>query len=208
MHPRCIIASEDVAEEANRCAVETGYQIPIVSWRSLMLSNETSEWGNVILYLMKPVSAESLHYVMQQVEREPETTILLVDDDREAVRLMENMLNALPRPYRILRAYDGHAALSAVREYRPDIVFIDLLLPGLSGEEVITSMWGDARTRDIPVVIVSAKDLVRPEVSLAMPITIRCAQPMSLSQSIRCTQAIVSALSADYLAGGAPSAAS
>ena len=69
--------------------------------------------------------------VMEEIDREDETTILLVDDDPDTVRLMELMLTAIPRPYKILKAYDGCQAVESMREIVPDVVFLDFAHAGM-----------------------------------------------------------------------------
>lgn len=75
--------------------------------------------------------------------------ILIVDDD---IYIGDMLEEALAREgYRVLRAYSGTEALLVLSGDRPDLVLLDLMLPGLDGEEVLAQMEG------IPVIIVSAK---------------------------------------------------
>ena len=76
-------------------------------------------------------------------------TILIKDDDEN----IGNMLNEalIKEGYEVLRAYSGTEALMVLEKSRPDLVLLDLMLPGLSGEEVLPKLKG------IPVIIVSAK---------------------------------------------------
>ena len=76
-------------------------------------------------------------------------TILIIDDDEN----IGNMLNEalLKEGYEVLRAYSGTEALMVLEKSLPDLVLLDLMLPGLSGEEVLPKLKG------IPVIIVSAK---------------------------------------------------
>ncbi len=76
-------------------------------------------------------------------------TILIIDDDEN----IGNMLNEalIKEGYGVLRAYSGTEALMVLEKSRPDLVLLDLMLPGLSGEEVLPKLKG------IPVIIVSAK---------------------------------------------------
>lgn len=76
-------------------------------------------------------------------------TIAIIDDDLPIGELLENVLHA--EGYAVLRAYSGTEALLLLEKQRPDLVLLDLMLPGLSGEEVLPKI------RDIPVIVVSAK---------------------------------------------------
>lgn len=75
--------------------------------------------------------------------------ILIIDDDLHIGNMLEELL--IREGYGVLRAYSGTEALLLLKEARPDLVLLDLMLPGLSGEEVLPILGG------IPVIIVSAK---------------------------------------------------
>lgn len=75
--------------------------------------------------------------------------ILVIDDDIHIGDLLQEALEG--EGYRVRRAYSGTEALLALERARPDLVLLDLMLPGLSGEEVLPRLSG------IPVIVVSAK---------------------------------------------------
>lgn len=87
-------------------------------------------------------------------------TILIVDDDE----FINNMLlEALTKEgYNVLRAFSGSEALMVLKNNKPDLVLLDLMLPGISGEEVIKKIEG------IPVIVVSAKIDVDNKVQLLL----------------------------------------
>lgn len=76
-------------------------------------------------------------------------TILIADDDVNINNLLENALTR--EGYAVLRAWSGTEALMLLEKNRPDLVLLDLMLPGLTGEEVFAKISG------IPVIIISAK---------------------------------------------------
>jgi len=80
-------------------------------------------------------------------------TILVIDDQEEARALMEHYLHAVG--CRVLSAATGEEGLAVARAEKPDLVTLDLLMPEMSGWEVLRSMKGDPELRDIPVVVVS-----------------------------------------------------
>ena len=86
--------------------------------------------------------------------------ILIVDDDASIGNMLEEML--IKEGYAVLRAYSGTEALLLLREDRPDLVLLDLMLPGLGGEEVLPHF------RNIPVIVVSAKTDVEDKVELLL----------------------------------------
>lgn len=87
-------------------------------------------------------------------------TIAIIDDDIYIGNMMEEVLQR--EGYRILRAYSGTEALFLLTNQKPDLVLLDLMLPGLSGEEVLPHI------QNIPVIVVSAKADVDNKVDLLL----------------------------------------
>ena len=87
-------------------------------------------------------------------------TILIIDDDAAIGNLEQEVLQRAG--YAVLRAYSGTEALLLLKDSRPDLILLDLMLPGLSGEELLPKLAG------IPVIVVSAKAAVQDRVSLLM----------------------------------------
>ncbi len=82
-------------------------------------------------------------------------TLLHIEDNLLGQQLVARILKRVPG-LRILSAMDGPVGLALARRHRPDIVLLDLGLPGLDGEEVLSRLRADPLTRDIPVVVLSA----------------------------------------------------
>jgi CheY-like chemotaxis protein len=80
-------------------------------------------------------------------------TILLVEDSKVQKLAGERIL--LKAGYLVLFADDGEEGLRLAHECIPDLILLDLLLPGIGGEQVLHSLKRDARTEHIPVIIVS-----------------------------------------------------
>lgn len=76
-------------------------------------------------------------------------TILIIDDDPHIGNMLEETL--IKEGYSVLRAYSGTEAVLLLSQSKPDLVLLDLMLPGLCGEEVLPHI------KDIPVIVVSAK---------------------------------------------------
>ena len=87
-------------------------------------------------------------------------TILIVDDDPSIGNLLEEALTK--EGYAVLRAYSGTEAVLLLRQTRPDLVLLDMMLPGLSGEEVLPHLKG------VPVIVVSAKTDVDDKVGMLL----------------------------------------
>jgi CheY-like chemotaxis protein len=81
--------------------------------------------------------------------------VVYIEDNRSNVHLMERLL-ALRPGIELVHAADGWTGLTLVRARRPDLVLLDLHLPGLHGEEVLRRLWEDPATRRVPVAVLSA----------------------------------------------------
>jgi phosphate regulon transcriptional regulator PhoB len=81
--------------------------------------------------------------------------ILVVDDEKDIVELIA--YNLEQEGFTVLRAYDGQAAWEMIRAARPDMVLLDLMLPGLSGMEVCKLIRRHGETEMLPVIMLTAK---------------------------------------------------
>ncbi len=84
-------------------------------------------------------------------------TILVVDDDADIVRFVE--MNLRLEGYRVLTARDGLEALDMVAAEVPDLVLLDVMLPGVDGVEVTRRLRADSRTSTLPVIMLTAKTM-------------------------------------------------
>src|SRR5262249_57538867 len=88
------------------------------------------------------------------VDRAHRRTILIVDDDADVRRVLAALLQSAG--YRALEAGDSGEALRMAGEQAPDLILMDLVLPGRSALATIQALTADPRTARIPVIIVSA----------------------------------------------------
>lgn len=88
------------------------------------------------------------------------SNILIIDDDAHINHIVSKSLQA--EGYSVTSAYSGTEALMLLSQSKPDLILLDLMLPGLSGEELLPQI------RDIPVIVVSAKADVMSKVELLM----------------------------------------
>ena len=86
------------------------------------------------------------------------SVIAIVDDDAYIGDMLEELLRR--EGYGVLRAYSGTEALMLLEDRRPDLILLDLMLPGLNGEEVLPHLTG------IPVIVLSARAAVEDKVDL------------------------------------------
>ena len=81
--------------------------------------------------------------------------ILAVDDERHIVRLVQ--VNLERAGYEVVTAFDGKEALEKVESERPDLVVLDVMMPYMDGFEVLQSLRKNQSTRDLPVIMLTAK---------------------------------------------------
>ena len=82
-------------------------------------------------------------------------TVLVVDDERDLVDILQ--FNLVREQYRVLTAFDGETALEIAEREGPDLVILDLMLPGIGGLEVCRRLRAGGRTAHIPVMMLTAK---------------------------------------------------
>lgn len=129
---------------------------PILSFY-LPGKEEACKTFNVMDYLTKPVTREALLAAAKHIVA-PQSTVLCVEDDITMARLMRRQLSLSENKLHVIHCQDGATALELMRQHKPDLVFLDLTLPDQDGYEMLRRKNADAVIRDIPVVIVSARD--------------------------------------------------
>jgi signal transduction histidine kinase/CheY-like chemotaxis protein len=145
-------------------------------------------------YLVKPISRAALLGALDRLELLGKT-VLIIDDQPEALLLFRRMLASADRGYRVLRAADGREALSILAEEHPDVILLDLVMPGMSGFEFLAKRKDDPDLSQIPIVVLSASDpLGHPIVSNALSVTAK--DGLTVSQLVACIESITAVLSA------------
>ena len=104
---------------------------------------------------------EGLQAALENLD-EKTTTVLLIDDNPDDALLIRRLLEA-KKAYRVLNAKDGWEGLAMARQQLPDLIVTDLTMPGIDGFGLVEELKLDPRTKDIPVVVVSAKDITEDE---------------------------------------------
>src|SRR5262249_44304280 len=108
-------------------------------------------------YLVKPVDRAKLVETLTRICGSSSGKALLVDDD-EVVR--RNVRHALePIGWKVSEAENGQVAIEALATARPDVIILDLMMPKMDGFEVLDELRRRPKWQDIPVVVITAKDL-------------------------------------------------
>jgi signal transduction histidine kinase/DNA-binding response OmpR family regulator len=139
--------------------------IPVVVI-SIMDEPETGFALGASDYLVKPIDKQALLAVLRKhVSLPPKSgaRVLVVDDDTETRYLLSGMLEA--EGYTTLLASSGREALDMLSRVSPSAILLDLLMPEMDGFEVLRRIREDRISRDIPVFILTAKDLTEQDLS-------------------------------------------
>ena len=108
-------------------------------------------------YLVKPFEKEAISAVLQRIHGVPSKRVLVVDDESATVDLLTQILQ--DEGYQVTGTYSGEEALSALDTSPQDIILLDLVMPEMDGFEVIQRVKANPRWKDIPIIVVTAKDL-------------------------------------------------
>jgi signal transduction histidine kinase/CheY-like chemotaxis protein/HAMP domain-containing protein len=114
-------------------------------------------------FLTKPVDADQLSRTVGRflAAAPAEASVLIVDDDAGTRQMLRRML--AKQGWQVREASSGQACLTELDRARPTVMLLDLMMPGMDGFETLERVRREARWRDLPVVVVTAKDLTREE---------------------------------------------
>jgi signal transduction histidine kinase/DNA-binding response OmpR family regulator len=111
--------------------------------------------GSTFVFSLPPAKPPTLAEALRPLK------VLIADDDPNVVELLSGLLE--PRGFHILKASGGQQAIECAREQAPDLVILDLMMPEVTGFDVVRSLKVEAATKHIPILIVTAKDLTPAE---------------------------------------------
>ena len=85
----------------------------------------------------------------------PPPTVLIVEDDPVILRLLE--VNFELEGFSVLLAHDGAEGIDMARTNKPDVIISDIMMPRMSGLELVSALKADEATKGIPIILLSAK---------------------------------------------------
>lgn len=153
--------------------------------------------------LTKPITRERL---LQEIERLGGVyDLLVVDDERGFCQLIEQLLEGSGRPFTVRHAYRGEDGLAALRSRRPDLVLLDLVMPGMDGFQVLQRMREDPGLIDVPVILLTATSYVEDALSqCSSQVVIRRPDGLRPAEVLRCLRAVIGELEPRYDERAAP----
>ena len=111
---------------------------------------------------LQEYSPDSLAVIRFMPLDNSQTEILIVDDTVENIKLLTQLLSS--EGYKVKGAASGNAALRICKKNQPDLILLDIMMPGMDGYEVCSELKSDPSTKDIPIIFLSALDNVQDKV--------------------------------------------
>jgi signal transduction histidine kinase/CheY-like chemotaxis protein len=109
-------------------------------------------------YLTKPIDRERLHRMVSRFRAPaPPTRVLLVEDDKDQRERLRGWLEG--EQWAVQESANGREALTRLQAHRPDVILLDLMMPEMDGFAVVAALQKEPRWRDIPVIVITARDL-------------------------------------------------
>jgi DNA-binding response OmpR family regulator len=200
-HPRAVVCNVPPGERWGYTGI-TSMPVPFIEC-SLPSQAWVANDLAVAACLTKPIMAQQL---LQEVDRLGNIRdILIIDDERGFDQLVERILDATGRAFNVSHAYDGAEGLEAMRTHRPDLVLLDLIMPGEDGFQVLEEMRRQPELADVPVVLLTATSYA--EDALAQrgsQVVIHRPDGLRPAEVLRCLRAVVDVLEPRYDERSAP----
>jgi CheY-like chemotaxis protein len=109
-------------------------------------------------YLTKPIDRERLHRMVSRFRAAARPTrVLLVDDDKDQRDRLRGWLDG--EQWVVQETANGREALTRLQADKPDVILLDLMMPEMDGFAVVAALQKEPRWRDIPVIVITARDL-------------------------------------------------
>ena len=161
MHPQAVLVNSAQGREAWIAARQVrrllaDLSVPVVLC-PLVTEQHLRQDLNVVEYLVKPISRQAVVDLLDRLGTGTRR-VLVIDDDPRVAQILHRMIRSAGRDWQVRRAHRGQAGLRAMRRERPDLVLLDLVMPGMDGREVLARMRGDPELSSIPVAIITAQE--------------------------------------------------
>jgi CheY-like chemotaxis protein len=111
-------------------------------------------------YLTKPIDRQRLISILEKYRQDHSPcNVLIVDDDPSTRHTLRQMLDR--EGFEVTEAENGRVALEQLVHCRPSVILLDLMMPEMDGFEFVANLRGREEWRDIPVVVLTAKDITQ-----------------------------------------------
>jgi signal transduction histidine kinase/CheY-like chemotaxis protein len=191
--PTAIVLDSEQRTEIESLLIDTGWEgVPLISCPlparpRIAMQLQTND------YLLKPVTRQALGEALTKVGHSFRK-VLIVDDDPSMVRLLARMIHAEVPGVQIFRVHGGTAALDIIHNEQPDLMLLDLLMPGLSGIDLLHQLNQNKTGNDMAVIVVTATELGEQTTQVKGELVLSHPRPLAASEWIKLLQALTSTL--------------
>ena len=105
---------------------------------------------------VQPRSMAQERRTRERVNAREGTRVLIIDDSKTVVTAIKKLLRSVG--YETLEAFDAETGLGMIHEHSPELIFLDIMLPGMNGFTALRTIRRDPLTRDIPVIMMSGNE--------------------------------------------------
>lgn len=189
----CVVVTSSVRESWQyvQALQQDVLGVPIVACVLPTRRDIAAELG-VAAYLVKPIARKQVTDVLKQIGGTLKN-VLIVDDDSDMLRLVGRMVRSSLRRGHVWLAGSGEEALAITREKRPDLILLDLLMPGIDGYGVLRELRSTESLKDVPVVVITAHEQ-QGELLTAGLVGVTRQGGLSARELMRCVKADLDAL--------------
>jgi signal transduction histidine kinase/CheY-like chemotaxis protein len=194
-HPQAVVYNLPPGKHAD------GYKdmplpVPLIECSLPSLAWAADELG-LAACLTKPITAERLLKEIEGLGNPRQ--VLIVDDEQGFCQLVKRMLETTDHGFVVRYAHDGEDGLLAMRTQKPDLVLLDLDIPRLDGLQVIKEMQRDLGLADIPIVLLTATNLLANTLAEHnSPLVIQRSNGLRLREILHSLRAIIDVLEPQY----------
>jgi signal transduction histidine kinase/CheY-like chemotaxis protein len=196
-HPQAVVRNRPPGQDWTEISpLDVPIPVPVIDC-SLPSQTWLADKLAVSACLTKPVSSDQ---ILQEIQRQGDVhDILIVDDDRGFCQLVARVLEGVGQGYHLRQAYGGAEALRALRESPPDLLLLDLLMPGIDGFQVLDLLQEDGNLSSIPVVLVTATSYVEDALQqIRSPIVVQRSDGLGPAEVLRCLRLLTDAIEPHY----------
>jgi signal transduction histidine kinase/CheY-like chemotaxis protein len=193
--PKAILKNSvpDKIDAADRIGDESipiiRYSLPSQFWLSADLGVK-----NIITKPIKPDKLLSIVEDLGNIKK-----ILIVDDDRGFCHLVNRILQTSDKTFETQFAFDGEEGLVAMREFQPDLLLLDLIMPEIDGIQMINLMRADPAYGDVPVILLTATNYFGDAIiKHGSGVFVWRQEGMSTSETLSCLKGVIDALGPSF----------
>jgi len=200
-HPRVVVCNMPPGQRSG-CDSLTFLPVPFIECSlpsQAWVANELA----VAACLTKPITAQQL---LQEINRLGGIhDILIIDDDKGFRQLVERILEASGCALKVSYAYDGMEGLEAMRAQRPDLVLLDLIMPGVDGFQVLEEMRRQPELADVPVMVLTATSFAEDTLARhGSQVVVYRPDGLHPTEVLQCLRAVIGVLEPRYDERSAP----